>query len=83
MTKKLKELTTARAIVAVLGGDAIVAKVIGVTSKAVNNWVNWNRFPAATYARMLWELNKLGYTAPPGLWRQLGTEKLRIRRITK
>lgn len=83
MTKKLTELLNTRSVINILGGEAAVADMIGVTPKAANNWANWNLIPKGYYARMMFDINELGYTAAPELWGQIGCKSLRIRRVSK
>ena len=70
----MKTLRKAARIVEVLGGPEKVAEMTRATNvKATWNWRGYfNAFPANTYAVMIQELEKLGYTASPRLWKQKG-----------
>jgi hypothetical protein len=72
----MKRLTDAAKIVEVLGGREKVAELTEATNvKAVWNWPYFGVFPPNTYKVMTDELERLGYTAPPYLWKQKGFDK--------
>lgn len=72
----MKKLTSAVQVVEALGGDQAVADLTYSTPKAVWNWHGYfDAFPASAYRVMTDELEKLGYTAPPWLWKQRGFER--------
>lgn len=67
--RALKELTSARDIIAVLRGNQAVAALTGRNRKTqhVTNWKS-DGFPADTFLIMTDALAKLGYRASPKLW---------------
>lgn len=73
----MKNLTDAAQIVEVLGGPQRVAEMTRAKNvKAVWNWHGYfAAFPPNTYAVMIRELKRRGYTAPPSLWKMRGFEK--------
>jgi hypothetical protein len=72
----MKKLTSAAEIVEVLGGKDAVAEMCKSTDKAVWNWHGYfDCFPPRTYVVMVQKLEKLGYTAPPYLWKMTGFER--------
>jgi hypothetical protein len=79
--KKLTNLTKAADIIEVLGGPDKLAELTEATDPAVWNWLHsFEAFPANTYALMIKELAKRGYTAPPHLWKMRGFQKPSKRR---
>lgn len=74
--KKLTKITDPAKIVEVLGGREKVAELTLATNvKAVWNWPYFGEFPPNTYKVMTDRLRRLGYTAPPYLWKQKGFER--------
>lgn len=72
----MKRLSDPAKIVEVLGGPQEVAKLTHANLKAVWNWHGYfGLFPPNTYVKMIEELERLGYTAPPYLWKMKGFEK--------
>jgi hypothetical protein len=66
-----RTVTTARDVVDVLGGNAIVAKMTGGSIKSVYHWKGTaKKFPARHYDAMQRELKKRRVIAPPRLWNQ-------------
>lgn len=73
---RMKKLTNAADIVDVLGGPKKVAALTEAKDPAVWNWYGYfELFPPNTYAIMIKELEKRGYTAPPWLWKMRGFER--------
>ena len=65
--RALKELTSAREIIAAMGGNQPVAALTGRKTQHVTNWKS-DDFPADTFLIMTDALAKLGYRASPKLW---------------
>ena len=64
-------LQTVDEIVAVAGGDTVVARRFGYRDgRAVWNWREQGYFPPSTYAAWQEILEGLGKSAPKSLWRQ-------------
>jgi len=68
---ELKTLETTAEIVEALGGIAKVAELTGRSYNAAANWVTAPTFPADTFVLLKAELRKLGFIAPPSLWRMI------------
>ena len=67
-SKKLKMLTTVKAVLEVLGGYAVAGKMTGRSDQAAWNWTVQHTFPSNTYVVMTTALADAGYEAPPSLW---------------
>jgi hypothetical protein len=78
----MKTLSNAAEIIEVLGGPHAVAALTRVKNvKVVWNWHGYFRaFPSNTYKVMIDELERLGYTASPALWRMKGFTKRTTKR---
>jgi hypothetical protein len=63
----MKLLNSTRKVIIALGGNRLVADLVGSTPKAVSNWRR-TRFPANTYVILMFWLNRNGYRAPNSLW---------------
>lgn len=67
----LNELTSARAIIAKIGGDegnGPIATLTGRKTQHVTNWKTEGRLPADTFLVVSAKLAELGYRASPKLW---------------
>jgi hypothetical protein len=64
-----RRLRTAAEIVAALGGNRSVSILTDRTSQHVTNWKATGKLPPQTFLIVQRELNRLGYEAPPELWR--------------
>jgi hypothetical protein len=74
---RYRRLTTAKEVVKVLGGIAVVTEMTDVNPKAVYHWANGvGSFPARTYDCMRKALKRRGYTAPAALWNQIVAKKV-------
>ena len=73
----MRELTTARDVVAELGGLEAVAKLTARKYSAVSNWPSksFNKFPANTFLVMQKALEQKGCTAPISLWNMVPAEE--------
>ena len=65
--RALDELTSAREIIAIMGGNQPVAKLTGRKTQHVTNWKK-DGFPADTFLILTDALARLGYRASPELW---------------
>lgn len=53
-----------------LGGDAVVARMLGISPQAVWNWKGRDKsMPADTFMPLSKALNEKDLYAPPSLWR--------------
>jgi hypothetical protein len=69
----MKRLRTAREVVKALGEEE-VRRLTFASKQQLWNWeVYYGAFPPRTYWIMTRELAKKGLTAPPRLWKMLGT----------
>ena len=70
--RRLKELHSARAIIAAIGngkGNGPIAELTGRKTQHVTNWKNEGRLPADTFLVVSAKLAELGYRASPKkLW---------------
>ncbi|MBO4228161.1 hypothetical protein [Bradyrhizobium neotropicale] len=72
----MKSLPSAASVFEALGGPHQVARLTGADIKAVRNWYGmFEAFPSDTYALMIRELKRRGYTASPSLWKMRGWVK--------
>lgn len=62
------ELSTVREIIDVLGGNAEVARLFGISAKAPSNWISAGQMPPGTYPVIKEELWRQKKTAPDKLW---------------
>jgi hypothetical protein len=62
------KLQNTSAIIDVLGGNTVVAKMLGTTNAAISNWRAANRFPARTYLVLIEALERKDCTASDRLW---------------
>jgi hypothetical protein len=68
----LRRVTTAKEVVAVLGGNAAVCTMTGADFKSVYHWTGAaGMFPARYHNMMTKALRKRGFRAPASLWNQL------------
>jgi hypothetical protein len=66
----MKTLTNAADIAEVLGGEDGLVELTSSNKDAVWQWLNnFMTFPSNTFVVMTEELKRLGYTAPPELWK--------------
>jgi len=72
-----QKLTTARQILAALGGVEKIAVLTQKSAKVVYHWQAINQFPSHTYCIMRRELKRHGYKARKHLWAMTGFEKPR------
>lgn len=63
-------ITTARDVVDAIGRSRLM-EITGKKPPHVSNWLAAGHFPAETFNVMTTELDRLGYKAPPKLWRQI------------
>lgn len=61
-------LTTASAVIDLLGGNPAVARLTGRRAQAVSNWRRFNAFPADTYVALTEALKAIDASAPNSLW---------------
>lgn len=67
----MNSLDTARDVVKALGGTKGLSALLGgAAANRISNWRSRGKFPAWFKDRMMGELAKRGYTAPPSLWGQ-------------
>jgi DNA-binding phage protein len=71
----MRNLTSAREVITVLGGIPAVAKKAQADVKSVYRWIDLNAFPARNFDQMIKALKKKGCTAPASMWGQIGAEK--------
>ena len=67
--ERQKHLRTASEIVVAIGGNSVLAKLTGRKTQHITNWKAQGTLPPATYLVVTDELRRLGYDAPPELWR--------------
>ena len=63
-----RRLTSARAVIAAMGGNGPVAALTGRKTQHVTNWKAGGRLPADTYLILTDALAREGYHASPKLW---------------
>ena len=61
-------ITTAREVIDVLGGNHVVAEMLGTHHKAVANWRYSGMFPSSTYLALTAALKQRKRSAPDKLW---------------
>lgn len=67
----LRKVTTAKEVVAVLGGITAVCTMTGADHKSVYHWTGAaGMFPARHHDMMTKALRRRGVKAPPRLWHQ-------------
>jgi hypothetical protein len=70
-----QKLTTARQILAALGGVEKIAVLTQKSAKVVYHWQAINQFPSHTYCIMRRELKRHGYKTRKHLWAMTGFKK--------
>jgi hypothetical protein len=63
-----EQINTADEVIDRLGGNSVVAGLIGVTPNAVGNW-RVRGLPPETFVALTTALNAIDLYAPPSLWR--------------
>lgn len=63
-------LATAKEVIETLGGYPAVQKLTGENYQTVWNWGWRNKLPPRFFQLMTTELDRLGASAPAGLWQQ-------------
>ena len=67
----MKQLRTARDVVAAVGGLGALCDLTGANKKQASHWqTKAKAFPASTYKVMTEELTARDFEAPARLWRQ-------------
>ena len=62
------ELSTTIGVIEALGGNKVVAEMLGTNAAAVSNWRYFEEFPTNTYLALQEALRRQGRTASDSLW---------------